>query len=67
MTRSLSARAIERLETEILAMRGAAASFEAQDALSRVLDLISEARLSDHRAAMQRRANKLGIKLEANA
>jgi hypothetical protein len=48
-------------------MRAAAASFEAQDALSRVLDLISEARLSDHRASMQRRAKKLGIKLEANA
>ena len=67
MNQSLSPRAIERLETEILAMRAAAASFETQDALSRVLDLISEARLSDHRAAMQRRAKKLGIKLEANA
>jgi hypothetical protein len=67
MNQSLTPRAIERIETEILAMRAAAASFEAQDALSRVLDLISEARLADHRAAMQRRAKKLGIKLEANA
>jgi hypothetical protein len=67
MNRSLSARATERIEADILAMRAAAGSFETQDALSRVLDLISEARLADHRAAMQRRANKLGIKLEANA
>jgi hypothetical protein len=63
MNQPLTPRAIERLETEILAMRAAAASFETQDALSRVLDLISEARLADHRAAMQRRAKKLGVTL----
>jgi len=63
MNRSLSARAAERIEADILAMRAAAASFETQDALSRVLDLIREARLSDHRAAMQRRAKKLGVTL----
>jgi hypothetical protein len=63
MNQSLTPRAIERLESEILAMRAAAASFEAQDALSRVLDLISEARLAEHRAAMQRRAKKLGVTL----
>jgi hypothetical protein len=63
MNQSLTPRATERLETEIIAMRAAAASFEAQDALSRVLDLISEARLTEHRAAMQRRAKKLGVTL----
>jgi hypothetical protein len=63
MNQSLTPRAIERLEAEILAMRAASASFEAQDALSRVLDLISEARLTEHRAAMQRRAKKLGVTL----
>jgi hypothetical protein len=57
----ISKSAAAELESALIDLRAKSASFAEQDAITRCLDLIHEARMRTRRDALRRKAKKLGM------